>query len=58
MTAEYRAWYTKGWTYAARQTASLDHGDAQGYPPAWYDGYYDRACDRPKWATPTREENA
>ena len=51
--AEYRSWYTKGWTYSGRPTATLDHGDSHGYPEAWYDGYLDRAAGRAKWSTRT-----
>jgi hypothetical protein len=56
VTPEYRSWYAKGWRYSGRPTATLDHGDAMGYPDAWYDGYFDRACDRAKWCTPAEGE--
>jgi len=46
---EYRSWYEKGWRYSGRPSATLDHGDSNGYPDAWYDGYLDRAAGRDKW---------
>lgn len=48
----YRRWYTKGWAYSHRGTATLDHGDSMGYPDAWYDGYMDYAVGRDKWEGP------
>lgn len=45
----YRDWYQKGWSYAIRPSATLEHGDRNGYPDAWYDGYQDRAAGREKW---------
>lgn len=50
-----RQWYTLGWNYSIRGAGDLEHGDAKGYPDAWYDGYMDVACDRPKWATAERK---
>jgi hypothetical protein len=43
---EARAWYGKGWTYSGRETATLEWGDRNGYPDAWYCGYLDYAAGR------------
>jgi hypothetical protein len=52
MTKDYRYWYNRGWSYAHRETATLDYGDASGFPSAWYDGYMDYVTDRVKWQGP------
>lgn len=46
---EYRRNYNRGWRYSQRPTATLDHGDANGEPDSWYDGYLDYATGREKW---------
>jgi hypothetical protein len=45
----YRADYERGWRYAWRPTATLDHLDARGASEAAYDGYLDAAAGREKW---------
>ena len=50
-TPEYRKAYNRGWRYSHRDTASLEHGDFNGEPNAWYDGYLDYATAREKWHT-------
>jgi hypothetical protein len=49
--AEYDKAYNRGWRYSQRETATLDHGDANNEPDAWYDGYLDMAVGRPKWSS-------
>ena len=49
--AEYRYWYNRGWRYSGSgsDSVSLDWGDHNGFPEAWYDGYLDLAAGREKW---------
>jgi hypothetical protein len=49
LSAEYKAWYNRGWRASARENATLERGDAIGAPDAWYDGYLDYAAGREKW---------
>lgn len=52
-TREYRAAYTRGWSYSQRETATLDHVDSQyGRDPRYnaiLDGYLDAAAGREKY---------
>lgn len=55
--ASYRRDYERGWRASVNPTdvgglSPLERADARDETDAWYDGYMDYACDRPKWATP------
>lgn len=48
--AAYNRWYTRGWNYSETSPSpTLETGDRNNYPEAWYDGYLDSAAGRPKW---------
>ena len=54
---DYKKHYTRGWRASGRVNASLDRGDANNEPDAWYDGYHDYASSRAKWHTLTHWES-
>ena len=41
--------YRNGWR--ASPNGGLDEADFRGESDAWYDGYFDQACDRSKYHT-------
>lgn len=48
---EYARDYEAGWRASERATdGALDRADARNVSHAWYDGYSDYVCERPKWA--------
>ena len=53
----YKKHYNRGWRSSAGPYASLDRGDSNNEPDAWYDGYLDLACGRAKWHSITHWES-
>ena len=56
MARSYKKDYDRGWNasiqYGKGKGSGLEGADDRGEPSAWYDGYYDHAADRDKYATP------
>lgn len=48
---DYVRHYNRGWKASSNPNAiaPLDAADRRGEPDAWYDGYSDYGCNRPKW---------
>ncbi len=55
MWKAYKKHYNRGWRSSGGAYASLDRGDANNEPDAWYDGYLDLAAGGPKWHSLNRK---